>query len=349
MISPIEQRDVVDRIEASGQLIAKAEATVASPLSGEITQITVEEADTVSEGDALLTVDPERRQLEWANAKAQLAVATAQLADRKRELGRVERLSKNNAASDSMLDEAETGYSLAISALSGAEARLGLSRRALEDSTVRAPFSGVIARRYVSTGEYLSTGLPLFELVALDPIEVEFDLAEVDSSRIQLGMQVEVSVAPYPDESFRATVSMISPTINPRTRTLRVKAGLPNPSGKLRPGLFAHVNLGVEQRSGVMMVPEDAVLQRASGPVLFRLSSDEDPPRVERIPITTGVMQSGWLEVRGEIKVGDPVVVRGQGNLEPGSVVSLRTKEGRPTGLSQGANAEPAYARGDKP
>ena len=179
----------------------------------------------------------------------------------------------------------------------------------------------------MSVGEYLSTGTALFDLVALDPIEVEFTLAEVDSSKVALGHPVEISIAPYPDETFAATVSMISPTIDPRTRTLRVKAELPNPDGRIRPGLFAHTDLGVSERRDVIVVPDDAVVQRASGAVIFRLDASG---RVERLQVETGVHIEGWVEVRTGLMPGDLVVVRGQARIDDGVAVSVRLADGQP-------------------
>jgi membrane fusion protein (multidrug efflux system) len=180
----------------------------------------------------------------------------------------------------------------------------------------------------VSVGEYLSIGSALFDLVALDPIEVEFTLAEIDSSKVAIGHPVKIRIAPYPDETFLATVSMISPTIDPRTRTLRVKAELPNPDGRIRPGLFAHVDLGVSERLDVIVVPEDAIVQRADGAVIFRLN---DSGRVERVLIETGVYLDGWVEISSGLSLGDVVVVRGQARIDDGVLVSVRLADGRPS------------------
>ena len=331
MVVTSELRDVADRLRATGQLMAKADATIAAQVKGQVTEIRIKEGEAVEAGTVLLVIDPERRELEVASAQAQLAEAQAELAVAKRNYQRTKRLSKDNVASEARLDEDRTRESLARSAANGAEARLGLARRALEDSTVSAPFSGLIARRHVSVGEYLSIGAALFDLVALDPIEVEFNLAEVDSSKVALGHPVEISIAPYPDETFAATVSMISPTIDPRTRTLRVKAELPNPDGRIRPGLFAHTDLGVSERLGVIVVPDDAVVQRADGAVVFRL---DDSGRAERRLVETGVQLDGWVEVSSGLSPGDVVVVRGQTRIDDGVAVSVRQADGQPVEAS---------------
>lgn len=340
LVAPVEVRRVVDAIEATGQLVAKAEATIAAQVEGQVTGILVEEGDPIELGQILLEIDPRRRELELADADARLAEANAHVAEGRRELGRLERLMKRDAASQSRLDEAQTRLALARSQASGAAARVGLAHRALEDATIRAPFSGLVAKREVSVGEYLGVGLPLFELVVLDPIEIEFTLAEIDSARVALGNQVELRVAPYPNERFRAKVTVIAPVIDSATRTLRVKAELSNLDGRLRPGLFAHVDLGVSERSGVVMIPADALVMRASGTFVYRLIEGS---RVERVAVRTGMREGEWVEIAAGLSAGDRVVVRGQRELVDGGVVSLRTRDGKPADEPQ--VAAPTSAR----
>ena len=332
MVVRVVVRDVVDRITATGQLVAKAEATIAAQIAGQVTGISVEEGDAVSEGQILLEIDPQRRQLELASAEARLAEASAQVVETWRGMDRIQNLNKRDAASQSRLDEARTALKLAHSRKNANEAHVGLARRALADASVRTPFAGLVARRSVSVGEYLSVGLPLFEIVTLDPIEAEFSVAEVDSGLVRPGQKVEVSLAPFPDERFAAVVTVVSPTIDRLTRTLRVKAELSNGAGRLRPGLFAHVELGVSERGGVVMVPEEALLQRAEGAVLYRMVGAD---RVERVRVMTGVFADGWVEVRGKLDASDRVVVRGQANLLDGGVVSIRSRDGRPVDQPQ--------------
>jgi len=224
-------------------------------------------------------------------------------------------------ASQVKLEEAQTALSLARSRADGARANLGMAERALRDASVSAPFDGLVARRLVSRGEYVTEGKPLFELVALSPIEVEFHLAEVDSGRVAVGRPVDVRVAPFPDESFGALVTVVSPTLDPKTRTLRVKAQLENADGRLRPGLFARIDLGVAKRSGVIFVPEEAVLQRADGSVVFVVSAQS---RAERRLVETGAHRDGTVEVGRGLAAGDRVVVRGHAELVDGMAVAPR-------------------------
>ena len=261
------------------------------------------------------------------SAQAGLAEGQASLRERERDFARVEKLHAQEIASNARLDQARMELQLARARVDASAAKVRIADRALRDASVKAPFAGRIARRYVSRGEFLNVGAKLVDLVALDPIEVEFHVSERDSSRIQVGQEVLVTVDPHPDELFGATVTMISPTIDPRTRTLRVLARVENAEGRLRPGLFARADLGVDLRPGVHLVPEEAVLQRADGSVVFRLREGN---HVQRVPVEVGSHQAGYVEVRSGLEATDYVVTRGHASLTDGEVVSPRDLDGTP-------------------
>jgi membrane fusion protein (multidrug efflux system) len=338
MVARATAHDVVDRVEATGQLLAQADATVAAQVEGQVTDVLVDEGSAVSRGQTIVEIDPQRRRLELDDARAGVAQARARLEEAEREVGRLEALAKRGVAAQARLDEATTAMKMARTGLLAAQARRGLTQRALADASVAAPFDGLVARRHVNVGEFVAAGEPLFHLVALDPIEVEFFLSEVDSSRASLGQQVEVRVASFEDEVFRAEVSVVSPTIEAETRTRRVKALLPNPEGRLLPGTFARVDLGVAERSGVVMVPKEALLLRSDGSVLFRLTPEGD--RVERVRVEAGRHRGDLVEVRGGVAAGDWVVVRGQTGLVDGSPVTLRNADGTPFELAADGGEE---------
>jgi membrane fusion protein (multidrug efflux system) len=324
-IAPVVTMDLEDRIEATGQLVARDHAEIAAEVAGRVTEILVEEGSAVSGREVVLTIDPERRNLERDSARARLDEARAQQREQQRDFDRVAELREKGVASESRREQAETALKLAGARVAAAEAELGVLDRALRDARVAAPFDGMIARRLVSRGEYVTQGQKLFELVALDPIEVEFFVPEIDSSRVATGQTVDVRVAPFPDESFDGQVTIVSPTIDPRSRTLRVKAQLANRDGQLRPGLFARIDLGVALRPAVPMVLEEAVLRRAEGSIAFRTRGDN---RVERVAVETGTHHAGYVEVVKGLAPGDLVVARGGDRLSDGQVVVPRNPDG---------------------
>jgi len=327
-VTAVEARDIVDRILVTGELIAVNEASVAAEVDGRVTSILVEEGAAVEKGETVFEIDTERRQLELDDARAQVEEALAHREQQERETLRWRRLHEGKTASQAQLDQAEAELRLARSRLTATRARLGLAERALRNASVAAPFAGIVSRRRASEGEFITAGTDLFDLVSVEPIEVEFQVTERDSGRVELGQWLDVHVAPYPDRVFRAEVTMVSPQIDPRSRTLRVKARVQDPERLLRPGLFARADLGVSERAGVPVIPEGAILQRSDGSVVFRMLG---PDQVERVVLSTGAIRDGYVEVVGGLAVGDVIVVRGHAQLVDGSRVDVRSQAGKPT------------------
>jgi len=329
----VESVDLKEEIRASGDLNARLHTTIAAEIEGRITEISVDEGGHVSAGAVVIEIDPERRRLELAAGRAQLAQAQANFENARRQTERIRKLRSQNVASDQQLEAAETELSLSRSRVEAQRAALGVTERALADASVTAPFAGMIARRSVQLGEFVQPGKPLVELVALDPLEVVFSLTELDTERVHPSQQIDVAVGAFPDRVFHGVVTFISPTVDPATRTLRIKAEIDNDEGHLRPGLFARVSLGVSPRSGVAMVPEEALIQRSQGAMLFKIDAEN---RVKRVTVTTGVHDSGRVEVRGDVRPGERVVRRGHGGLADGALVAVRDAEPRAVAAQKG-------------
>jgi membrane fusion protein (multidrug efflux system) len=328
----VEAFDVEDRIESIGELRAVERAMIAAEVDGRITEILRDEGDSVAAGETLLHIDPERRELDLANARAQLGEAIAAAKEALRDQRRLAQLRERGAASQAQLDAANTALEAARSRRLAAEAGVGVAERALRNAQVEAPFAALVAKRMVSRGEFVTPGAPLFDLVAMDPIEVEFRLPERDSERVKLDQPVAIRVAPLPDEVFEARISMVSPVIDPQTRTLRIEARLANPEGLLRPGLFARVDVGVARRSGIVMVPEQAVMQRALGPIVYTVDDEErvherevqiGPHRGGAVEILSGVVPGDWVVTSGQSRLIDGLLVRSERRDEPYSPADL--------------------------
>lgn len=336
----VESVDLREEIKASGDLQARLHTTIAAEIEGRVTEISVDEGGSVEAGQVVLEIDPQRRQLELDAKRAQLAQARANYLKEKRQTDRIRKLRTEKVASQQQLEEADTALLLASSRVEAERAALGVAERALADASVSAPFAGLIAKREVQLGEFVQPGTSLVELVALDPLEVVFSLTELDTERVRSGQSVDVVVGAFPDRVFEGVVRFISPTVDPATRTLRIKAEIDNSDGLLRPGLFARVNMGVAPRNGVVMVPEEALIQRSDGAVLFKITEDG---RVKRVTVDTGTQNAGRIEVRGDVAPGERVVRRGHGGLADGAMVVVR--EGEPSAVASGAEVVPAKHR----
>ncbi len=313
--------DFDQEIRASGDLRARFQTMIAAEIAGRVTELSVDEGGKVDAGAVVIKIDPERRRLDLAAAQARLAQARANLRQETSKVERVRKLRSENIASVERLEESETALLLSESSVRAEEAAVGVASRALKDASVSAPFAGLVARRSVELGEYVEPGKDLFELVSMSPLDVTFSLPELESQRVAVGQRIQVGVAAPADKSFEAVITFIAPVVDPATRTLRVKAEIDNTEGLLRPGLFARVNLGTDTHKSVLMVPEEALVQREGGAWLFLIGEGD---RVRRVEVETGYQSKGRIEVRGDLSAGDRVVRRGHGGLADGMVVVVR-------------------------
>jgi membrane fusion protein (multidrug efflux system) len=322
-VSEVVVVDLDEEIHASGDLEARFHTMIGAEIAGRVTELSIDEGGSVESGATVIEIDPERRKLDLGAAEARRAQARASYRKEKSQTERIRKLRSENISSVQQLEEAETALLFARSALEAEEAAVGVAARALADASVSAPFSGLVARRSVDLGEFVQVGDPLFELVSLNPLEAIFSLPELDTERVRVGQPIEVKVGAFRGRSFQGEVIFVAPTIEPETRTLRIKAEVDNSEGLLRPGLFARVNLGVSRRERVMMIPQESIIQRSSGAYVFRVLGDD---RVERVDVETGAVDDGRIEVRGSLTEGDWVVERGHGGLANGMVVAVRDR-----------------------
>ncbi|MFT5442161.1 MAG: membrane fusion protein (multidrug efflux system) [Myxococcota bacterium] len=332
-LTTVESVDLDEELRASGDLRARFHTMIAAEVEGRVTGISIEEGHAVELDAVVIEIDPARRKLDLEASRARLAQARANETKERRQEARVRQLRSQSVASVQQMEEAETALLLATSSVQADRAALGVTERTLADASVRAPFTGIVAKRNVQLGEFVQKGKELFELVALDPLEVVFNLTELDTQLVHLDQSVQVSVGAYPDRSFEGRVTFVSPTVDPATRTLRIKAEIANADGALRPGLFARVTLGLNRREAVHLLPVDAVVRRASGSHVFRMGKDE---RVEQVAIDLGAQSGQRIEVIG-LAVGDVIVHRGHAGLVDGAQVRVRGGYGEAAVATKGA------------
>jgi membrane fusion protein (multidrug efflux system) len=221
-----------------------------------------------------------------------------------------------------------------------AEARVDVARVALDRMRVRAPFDGVVGMRLVSPGDRITAKTELVQIDAVDRLQVTFGIAEVGILFARIGAPVEVRVAPYPQEVFPGEVFFVSPSIEPASRRVIVKAWVPNPHRRLRPGLFANIDLEVGRREGAIVVPETAVVFDREGTYVWKLDAENVPTRV---PVQLGLRRTGRVEVTLGLEAGDAIVTTGTHKVMAGKKVALaaplsmgQARHGAPRGGAAG-------------
>lgn len=264
----IERRDIVVDAEATGVVEPINVIEVKSKASGQIEQMPVETGSRVKPGDLLVQVDTRDVRNQYNQALADLRAAQARLdvadAQRKRSAD----LYRQQIITAQEQETAQLDYANAQAQVTRADASLDLARQRLEDATVRAPLSGTVIEKAVSTGQVITSatgafggGTLLLKMADLSQVRVRALVNETDIGNIQPGQQATVTVDAYPDRPFRGTVEKIEPqaVVQQNVTMFPVLVAVSNREGLLMPGMNGEVSILVERRENVVAVPNDAV------------------------------------------------------------------------------------------
>lgn len=310
----IVAEDVTERVDFIGQLDSAHSVMLMPEIAGVVASVSFEEGKPVEKGTALIHLrNAEQR------ARVREAQATVDLA--RNNYQRVRSLTARNAGSEADLERAQAEHEIAA-------AQLDLAKIQLARTVVRAPFDGVTGPRLVSPGERVRPGgergpdagsehSGLVRIDSLDEMELVFTLPETVMALARIGVSIEVRVAPFPDETFQAIIYFVDPRIDAMSRRVLVKAHIPNPEHKLRPGLFADLAVEIDSRKGALMVPEEAIMYARDGTYVWRVVDGQ----TERVPVSLGIRQPGRVELRSGVLAGDRIVAAGTHKVRPGGVI----------------------------
>ncbi len=327
----------------SGALEAPAKFNVAPKISGRIVRFGVDLSDTVSRGQVVAELDSDEYVQAVEQAKADVAVAKANLGEAKsilqiaaRETKRIEALLAKSIANEAQHDEAKSKELEKRARLEVTEALLVRAEAALETANIRlgytkvtADWTGggarrVVAERYVNEGDTVSANSPLVQIVELNPIMGVFYVTEKDYARLKPGQAATLSTDAYPDESFKGSIERIAPVFQQSTRQARVELTVGNPKHKLKPGMFIRIRVVLGRTQDATIVPDQALTTRNDIQGVFVVN--EGGKTVAWREVKVGIRESGWAEVEGE-KLNGWVVILGQHFLEDGSSISVPAME----------------------
>jgi membrane fusion protein (multidrug efflux system) len=299
----------------TGTLVAVQGLTVAAELPGKVLRILFEPGAAVQSGDILVQLDisTEEAQLRAAESAAQLAQA---------ELTRARDLLATGTIARSEFDANEARYQQAVAQADGI-------RAVIAKKTIRAPFSGRVGLRQVNLGQVLRDGDPITSLQTLDPIYVNFSMPQQRLGQLVSGTRVRVTTDAAPGAVFEGTVGAVDPELDPVTRTVRVQATLSNPDGRLRPGMYANVDVVLPGGQRVLAIPSTAVLFAPYGDSVFVIEtaaseSTGQPQQTARQQfIRLGSARGDFVQVVSGLGAGDTVVSTGAFKLAPGMPVTI--------------------------
>ncbi len=299
-------RETIDEdLTAVGTLLADESVVVRPETAGRIAAIRFAEGAKVRAGDLLF-------ELNAAEHRAMLEQTEAQQMLDRQNFERVREMRQKNLASAQQYDEV-------LAKLKYSNASVERERVRLEKMAIRAPFGGVLGFRQVAIGDYVTEGQPLVNIEALNPIKLDFKLPEKYAAFVRVGLPIAATVDAYPDKSFGGDVYAIDPRLDDATRTLKVRARLPNDGLMLRPGMFAKIRLGLKGLREALFVPEEALLLKGSEAFVYRVSGST----ATLTTVTTGLRRKGSVEVVAGLVSGNIVVTEGQSRLRDGAPVDV--------------------------
>jgi len=306
------------QIEAVGTAYANESVDVTSKTSNTITAIRFDEGARVRRGAVLVEFDD-------AQTRAALAEAEAELTDAEGQFNRSRDLFAQKALSQAQLDQLEA-------TLKASRARVNAAKARLDDTVIRAAFNGRTGFRRVSVGSLVSPGTVITTLDDTSVIKLDFTVPEAYLFALERGLSVTATTAGYRGEVFRGKVTNLESRVDPVTRSITVRAEIPNDDGRLRPGMFMTVSLQGDPVP-TLMIPESAIVPEQGKAFVFAVADDV----VEQREVATGRRRPGEVEIVSGLREGERVVVEGTQNVEAGTRV--RELESAPTELSAASAA----------
>lgn len=303
----VQPQPIFDRIEALGTTLANESARITAAITEKVVAVHFEDGQRVEADELLITLRQDEE-------RAQRAAALEQLAENDRELKRLKTLLKEDVVPQRDYDARLTLVNVTRQRIREIEARI-------KDRTIRAPFDGKLGLRQVSVGALVEPGDLIATIDDLSSIKLDFSVPATYLSSLKSGAVIHAYSAGWGNERFEGTVATIGTRIDPETRSVLVRAIIPNGEMRLRPGLLMTVQLLNRQRPA-LMIPEEALVpvQRRH----FLLTVDENL-RVARKQVSIGQRQQGMVEVTQGLMAGERVIVRGTTRVRPGQLVSIKT------------------------
>jgi len=235
--------DIGGTVIATGEFVSPVRSELASKLPGRVAKMYVDEGDHVSKGSPVLELETDYTRLNLQRADADTARAKAMADDARHDLERKKELIAKDSIPRATYDRSEANYQSAQAALMSAQAQAATFRQQLSDSTLRSPIEGVIEDKRTDVGQRLQDNTVAAVIAQISPLKLRFRVPERYLATIRKGQPVKATVDPYPGQVFEGHVSVVGGVIDPATRSFIVETEFVNRDGKLKPGLFARVEM----------------------------------------------------------------------------------------------------------
>jgi membrane fusion protein (multidrug efflux system) len=295
--------------------------TISAETSGQIVNIEVSEGQSIAAQQLLVTLDNTLHSIEADKAAGELQRQQVLLDNQQREVNHLRRLAQSQSVSKDKLDDEQSQLQM-LSAMLEVAKKQSQQALYLESKTrVQAPREGLIAKRYVSIGEYVTPGQPLFDLVSVKKLQARLAFSEHHAASIRIGKEVRLQSPASQATAAIGTVSTINPRINPRSRALDVLVEFDNPGGWY-PGASVDAALIVGQNDRALTVPILSVVRRDNEDIVFVVDGD----RASKRTVKLGWREDDWVEVLEGLTAQDQVVTEGSALISDGSQLLISAK-----------------------
>ena len=315
---PVKVAKVDSEVSAVGTLIAFESVVLRPEIAGRIIELNFQEGQAVQKGAKLVTFDPSEYQAQLAGSAAE-ARTEAQRYQRSKEL-----LEQKFVSQDAV--------DVARGNMERAAAKHRQDEVLLSKTMINAPFSGIVGLRLVSPGAYVKAGEDIARLENISSLKLDFRVPEVYLSQIGPKQDLTIRVDAYPNDTFTGRIYALEPSVDDKTRTVVVRAQIPNQHGKLRPGMFARVNVLLGTRPNAILVPEQAIWPQGRDPFVFKVVDG----KVALTKVELGVRRPGEVEVVKGLGPTDMIVTDGQMKLKDGAPVTVLPPPPPPAATANG-------------
>lgn len=316
MVAKPEWRTFTDNVQAVGNAQANESVTLSSKVTDVVREIPFESGQKVQKGQVLV-------RLAAVEQAADLAQMRAALVEAERNYKRYAELEQKGFAPRALKDQAEAARDKARADVDASAARLS-------DHIIRAPFSGVVGLRKASPGLLATPGMELATLDDTSRLKLDFEVPETSFARIKKGDSFDAQSSAFPGETFKGTIAEVDTRVSTGSRSVMVRGYLPNPQGRLKPGMVMNVRLGLSERRS-LSVPEGALVDKPNVVSLFVVKPGEKGPTAATVDVKVGYRGEGFAEIISGLGPNDSVVVEGISRVRPKGVVKIvEAKTGAP-------------------
>lgn len=312
----VEVRKMPRYLTLTGSIVADRQSEVAANVAGRVQVAPIERGQSVRQGQLLAIVDARGAAFSASAATAQSRVAETQEQLAKADCARADALWEKGAASRQEYDRLKSQCASQGFSASAAKANADLARKQLGDTTIRAPFDGIVGERYVNVGEYVQAQTKVASLYRINPVRIQVSVPEAATPLVKKDETIAVQVSAWGDRIFPATVRYVAPALRPQTRDLLIEAVAENKDSALRPGMFATVQLLVGEESQPT-VPAAALQIEGTTKRLFLARDGQAFEMVVR----TGAHKDGRVALLEPLTAEDRVIVQPPPGLRDGSPI----------------------------